>query len=246
MGSRVAPAVIGAAAALLPLMGWGSCLTNSPHDMTSRLTAQEQAIQKDWALCVFCHTPANPAAGLRGPAWQLNLPAVNPATSEPASQQLSSLTSVPGGGGTYLCLTCHDGTQALDVSLRQDGRVTGSQAHPVGIPYGGTLGIPDRLTTYDLARRGFAMPRADVINRKKLWWVDTGNVRVAGQWRQGQPGLREKSDVILFSRSGEYEIGSSPYVECASCHDPHQCETESFLRIDNAGSALCLSCHQGI
>ena len=166
--------------------------------------------------------------------------------SDGLEQKLSSLISVPGGGGTYLCLTCHDGTQAPDVSLRQDGRVIGSQAHPVGIPYGGTQGVPNRLNTYDLARRGFAMPMSGVINKKELWWVDTGHVRVAGQWRQGQPGLREKSDVILFTRSGEFGTGETPYVECASCHDPHQCETENFLRIDNVGSSLCMSCHQGI
>lgn len=38
-------------------------------------------------------------------------------------------------------------------------------------------------------------------------------------------------------------------VECASCHDPHGVPSTSgvfkptFLRVDNAGSALCLTCH---
>jgi predicted CXXCH cytochrome family protein len=87
---------------------------------------------------------------------------------------------------------------------------------------------------------------AGVINGEKRWWVDTDNVSVAGQGHRGQSRLREKSDVILFARVGEYEAEPVPYVECATCHDPHQCETKSFLRIDNVGSALCLSCHQGI
>jgi predicted CXXCH cytochrome family protein len=214
--------------------------------MTSRLTAEEKVAQKDKALCAFCHTPVNRDAALAAPSWQRNGAPPSSVPGEQADQQPSSLTSVPGGRGTYLCLTCHDGTQALDVSLRMDGGVTGSQAHPVGIPYGGTQGVLNRLNSYELARRGFAMPMADVINRKKLWWVDSGSVRVAGQWRQGQPGLREKFDVILFSRSGGVEPSATPYVECASCHDPHQCETKNFLRVDNVGSALCLSCHQGI
>ena len=34
-----------------------------------------------------------------------------------------------------------------------------------------------------------------------------------------------------------------PYVECASCHDPHQAANPTFLRIPNTGSQLCLTCH---
>lgn len=32
-------------------------------------------------------------------------------------------------------------------------------------------------------------------------------------------------------------------VECASCHNPHSCDTPLFLRIPNDRSALCLACH---
>jgi predicted CXXCH cytochrome family protein len=34
-----------------------------------------------------------------------------------------------------------------------------------------------------------------------------------------------------------------PRVECTSCHNPHDNELGSFLRVSNAGSALCFSCH---
>jgi predicted CXXCH cytochrome family protein len=33
------------------------------------------------------------------------------------------------------------------------------------------------------------------------------------------------------------------YLECASCHDVHTEGTGKFLRVDNTGSALCLTCH---
>ena len=32
-------------------------------------------------------------------------------------------------------------------------------------------------------------------------------------------------------------------VECASCHDPHDCSIKPFLRITNEKSTLCLACH---
>lgn len=35
----------------------------------------------------------------------------------------------------------------------------------------------------------------------------------------------------------------SSNVECATCHDPHLTTNGKFLRISNAGSAVCLSCH---
>lgn len=36
---------------------------------------------------------------------------------------------------------------------------------------------------------------------------------------------------------------SSDQVECATCHNPHDITNGSFLRISNAGSALCTTCH---
>ncbi len=47
-----------------------------------------------------------------------------------------------------------------------------------------------------------------------------------------------------------YDSGDGFEVECASCHDPHGVPDAanvefipSFLRVSNAGSALCLTCH---
>ncbi len=33
------------------------------------------------------------------------------------------------------------------------------------------------------------------------------------------------------------------FIQCASCHDPHESTNSTFLRVDNTGSALCLKCH---
>lgn len=48
-----------------------------------------------------------------------------------------------------------------------------------------------------------------------------------------------------------YDTGGGAEVECASCHDPHGVPSggagslfnASFLRVTNAGSAVCLACH---
>jgi predicted CXXCH cytochrome family protein len=36
---------------------------------------------------------------------------------------------------------------------------------------------------------------------------------------------------------------SNNQVECASCHNPHETGTVPFLRVSNAASALCTTCH---
>ncbi|HSO06820.1 MAG TPA: cytochrome c3 family protein, partial [Pelomicrobium sp.] len=48
-----------------------------------------------------------------------------------------------------------------------------------------------------------------------------------------------------------YDTGEGYEVECASCHDPHGVPSggagsvfnPTFLRVSNAGSQLCLTCH---
>jgi predicted CXXCH cytochrome family protein len=52
--------------------------------------------------------------------------------------------------------------------------------------------------------------------------------------------------MLLYSRS---DLGAvQPFVECGSCHDPHNSSTQgptsvAFLRIDNTASQVCTTCH---
>lgn len=58
-------------------------------------------------------------------------------------------------------------------------------------------------------------------------------------------GNADKKEIRLYNSGEGYE------VECASCHDPHGVPSggpgssfiPAFLRVSNAGSALCLTCH---
>jgi hypothetical protein len=86
-------------------------------------------------------------------------------------------------------------------------------------------------------------------NQLPVWWIE----------RYGQSeidGSRDRSDVILYSRD---DLGTvQPFVECGSCHDPHNVDNPTFLRVSNgrvtdvtsgtvdntlAASGLCLTCH---
>ena len=76
-----------------------------------------------------------------------------------------------------------------------------------------------------------------MIGANRVWWVDT----------EATPnGTRQKTDMVLYTRAaaGGYtgQTENEPFVECASCHDPHT-SNATFLRIPNTGSAVCLACH---
>jgi predicted CXXCH cytochrome family protein len=42
-----------------------------------------------------------------------------------------------------------------------------------------------------------------------------------------------------------FPLDSKGRMTCATCHNPHSSDTESYLRVSNKGGQLCLTCHQG-
>ena len=74
------------------------------------------------------------------------------------------------------------------------------------------------------------------MNGTTVWWVDS-------ELPTGD-GSRQKTDMLLYTRSVTGIDGgvAQPFVECASCHDPHV-NNPTFLRTTNDGSAVCRACH---
>jgi predicted CXXCH cytochrome family protein len=237
-------------------------------------------------ICVFCHTPHGADNTAAVPIWNRKLS--NPAAFTRYSQ-LGTATfdasEAPVGSVSIACLSCHDGTQAMNVMINTPGsgtittmagtwvggNVTAggimqnpgavsfpmlgtdlSNDHPVSMQYGGG-GISNNTLTATTNDVDFAQPSNNSTptarvgqtigqvgtrvlgSGKRVWWVETDGI--AGQ---------SKLDLTLYSRtdgSGGSNPGvNQPFVECASCHDPHSNNT-TFLRIVNDGSAVCLTCH---
>lgn len=121
------------------------------------------------------------------------------------------------------CMACHAsnagfvGAGATDFAAFNLGTDLRDD-HPVGVLY--PTSNPD-----------FKPPTATLANVR---FFDTnGNARP------------DKNEIRL------YDTGDGHEVECGSCHDPHGVPSggpgstfnPTFLRISNAGSTLCLSCH---
>ena len=253
-------------------------ISATKHNLGSTGTGSNNKFSGTGEICVFCHTPHGADISAAVPLWNRTLaaPATYTTYNSLGTSSLDGAT-VAVGSVSIACLSCHDGTQAMNTLINAPGSGLGGDAawvagtwsganqtlgkigaglvtnlttdlrndHPIGIQYGGGMpGLGGAFTAASIADGAFK--DADFkgvsyasLNNNSVWWVDTG---VVGNGRQ-------KSDMQLYTRTGATALGSGAtlagaqaYVECASCHDPHT-ETQTFLRIANTGSAVCLACH---
>ena len=245
----------------------GQLITGSPHDLQAAFGVTD--------ICVFCHTPH--AATTDAPLW--NKPATGSSYTtydNNISQTLDAPLASDGPGATpaigsvsLACLTCHDGTQAMDTVINAPGHgfdgaggaTTPTRIGDILVPVDadadigsiGSSGIAD-LTT-DLSNDhpiGIQYGMWDtsggaglVTNDPDFNEAQVASINGADAWWRdtagGTASVREKSDLILYAR--DFSGTTAPSVECGSCHDPHDNTNDLFLRIANSGSAVCLTCH---
>jgi predicted CXXCH cytochrome family protein len=126
------------------------------------------------------------------------------------------------------CLSCHDGSIGLDDVVNLPNTYTGPS--------------PVRETIDDCEGCHSGGNPAGGIDWEGVWF---------------NPDMRDQHPIsVLYDptlRPGEFlppiggSVGGLPLfngkVECPSCHEPHSQQNRYFLRQNNAGQALCLSCH---
>jgi hypothetical protein len=218
------------AAVILGLTGntaWAGVIAGSAHDFTRtgfNFTGGQ--------ICVACHTPHGGNTSVTdAPLWSHTLSGTTNYTLY-SSGTLTAGTLAQPSGVSKLCLSCHDGTVALDSYIGGAGTfgpLTGTKAiastaqgslandHPIGFTYDTALATSDGAL-HDPATR---------------------NVTV------GAGGTRSKTGTVasLMLFNGR--------LECASCHDVHNTFTAAdgagvgtpLLRVSKGGSILCLTCH---
>lgn len=249
-------------------VGMGTALAGiqgSKHDLGTGGAGQGNATNGTGEVCVFCHTPHGANTGANAPLWNKSLPAAGSFTRY-SSLGTSTLdgSEADVGSVSLACLSCHDGSQAMDVMINKPGSggytaggasmggatlmsgtpipVLGtdlSNDHPISIQYaGGGLTSGDADATYTSTSFGdpdFNSVVKATINGNPTWWVDSN-----------ADSTRQKTEMLLYTRT--VAATTEPYVECASCHDPHNAATAgaaqvAFLRTTNTNSEICLACH---
>ena len=170
--------------------------------------------------CIFCHAPHNTST--QGPLWSH--------ASTTATYTLyasSTMTATPGQPGSIskLCLSCHDGTVAINNYAGGSGGLKFSAGdtayigidlsndHPVGITYNA----------------------ASAASNGKLADPTTKSVTI------GSSVSKSGTITAMMLVDGK--------VECTSCHDVHNRYTvqtnsgRGLVKVNLAGSTLCLQCH---
>lgn len=167
-------------------------------------------------VCVYCHAPH--ALTTSTPLW--NHASTATSFTLYSSSSLNATMAQPGGV-SKLCLSCHDGTVAVD----SFGGATGTKliAGTAAANLGTTLANDHPI--------GFAYNAALVALDPGLRAVTT-----AATIGTGNTGTIDSK--MLFSSQ----------MECASCHDVHNSTSgtaveSKLLKITTVGSALCTTCH---
>lgn len=247
----------------------GIATTKHNLSSTNTLSGTPNKFNGTTEICVFCHTPHGANTSAPVPLWNRNFTAASAYTTY-ASLGTATLDgqTATTGSVSLACLSCHDGTQAMDIMINTPGsgtaalsgawsgtnqtagKITGAftntgvdltNDHPIGIQYGG-----GRAAAYETGTDYAAGTTIDAdfkaikaVTGKAMWYVDTnGN----GTHELTDLSLYTRTDVLAYDGVTAITGGAQPYVECASCHDPHINNT-TFLRISNNGSAVCLACH---
>jgi len=201
-------------------------------------------------VCVFCHTPHGGDTAAPVPLWNKRLgaggaPAGGGTYITYDTLQTPSLdgTVAPVGSVSMACLSCHDGTQAMDNIINapgsggliadgggNDGRAftwTGATVNAAGRLSGGAALIGTDLSNdhpigIQYCGGGLSGTGTTVSGTCR----DSDFVALQTQvingnqifWVETGGAGKQRTDLPLYQRVAG---GLGPLVECASCHDPH-------------------------
>ena len=174
-------------------------------------------------ICLPCHTPHN-AVSNAAPLWNHEL---STATYNLYSSPSMQATVNQPTGASKLCLSCHDGTVAVDSFGGQSGTIFIS-----------AVNADADLTT-------------DLSNDHPISFVYDTALATA------DPGLFDPSTTIVTIGSGAFsKTGSitdvmleNNVLQCQGCHSVHNdfvagtAISDALLKISIGGSELCLACH---
>ena len=193
----------------------GQQISGSHHDFS---TSSKAAYNSTGEVCIVCHAPHG-TDGTGAPLWNHHT-TTNIFTTY-TGYKFNALPSITApDGASKLCLSCHDGISAIN----QFGGISGSKLQgPTGAPQiipGSRMGL-DMSTTHPIS----------FVYDKALADLDGGLKDPTTAY--SSLGGTIKTDMLDINNK----------VQCPSCHEVHDQTIYKFGKMSNAGSALCLTCH---
>lgn len=204
------------AASVFVSQAWAGSIVGTQHDLSGNTYTGGE-------ICIVCHTPHN-ADVSQGDAPLWNHTATTQTYTLYESSSLDAADLDQPAGVSKLCLSCHDGTVAID----SFGTTPTNTSFMTGDPAIGSDGLSNDHPvsfTYDTALANLDGELADPATTTVT--VGTTPSRTG-----------TLAEVMLFGAGNDQ-------IECSSCHDVHNtlAAGPKLLLVNQAGSALCLTCH---
>lgn len=292
------------ATVLVSLIAWGVAayggvtkatnvggITNTRHNLTQSYLGAGSSIMDPFRnnygeVCVYCHTPHGANTTVALPLWNRTIKSTTYSTYDTLGTTTLTQTVKQPGRNSLSCLSCHDGTVAIDSIINMPGSGGYNKAQETtqndaflntwkGNSGGGAApthagmnsGSTNCLLCHNIPNSEPAIPNwgvayigTDLTNDHPVG-IHFPNPGPGVDFNQ--PTKQNGSAIAFFDTDGNgradpnnirlYDSGNGNgySVECASCHDPHgvpsggvgSANNPVFLRISNAGSAVCLTCH---
>lgn len=206
---------------------FGNKVSDTPHNL--RLATTDGMPLTDYGeVCVYCHTPHNNNIDIEAPLWNRSTPVSSYTMYNSPTLDMNIATSAQGV--SLACLSCHDGSIALDQIINVP---TGSNATASGTT------IETCATQCHVGDNP-----VDGLNFEGTFLgTDLSNDHPISITYD--PSVDPKFQPATNGMVGSLPLygPSSNQVECATCHNPHDNSERPFLRMSNQNSALCLTCH---
>jgi len=239
--------------------GSKDAILTTAHDFTDAANITKYGVDMTGEnvpqVCAYCHIPHADMSN-QSPAKTLLWNHVIPATTTYKVYSSPSLKATPtalntgdatqlGGEAFYslACLSCHDGSTAINAVYRVPDGVTLTGSTTMGaIPGDGTMHLIGQNA--DLSQShpvNFTYDAALVAADTGIWDVGNGaNIRTLGT---SMIKAVRATNTVDASGALQQPLLFNNTVQCASCHNPHSDTNGPYLRTSVVNSQLCFKCH---
>lgn len=189
-------------------------VSGTPHDLST--TASTTATDE---ICVFCHTPHG-SAGTGNLLWNRSFGSSTFAASDLYNSLTLESTSNPNTTATVPTVVAASDAP-LCLSCHDGSQTLSALTNPPNA-VSGTLAVTEAIQ------------------------AATNGVNLGTSMTNDHPIGMNYADAA--GSDAGIIAGAAPYLNngnmwCSSCHDVHDNSNGEFLLVDNAGSNLCLTCH---
>lgn len=265
---------------------------NSKHNLVANTNIGATGTTEVCVFCHTPHGGRTDVAGGAAPIWNRSLSTASYTVYTSPNFDAAGTTPGTPKGVSVACLSCHDGTVAFDALINRPGsggyvaaNITNGNSR-VGSPISFTGGFVDVDGSFKEGERpagaepfpnlGPNLSNDHPISMEIPCTTDPQFAEIcanldSAELTAGHVSPLRRGVVSTLPSDKRDRIRAYPtagdgkaYIECASCHNPHENTSTRFLRYPsfvgttdetaigastlnadrNAGSLLCLSCHQ--